>query len=122
MMKVGICTGLDNLKVAREMGFDYIELPLNSVVPLDKKEFDALRRQVDSAGSVVEVVNGFFPWEFKFAGERFNEFEIREYIKEALPRAAGLGAKIIVVGNGGARNAPAGWPMGKAIEQLVRVL
>lgn len=122
-MRIGICTGVENINKLEAMGFDYIEPALNAAVALSKEQFDNVKRMVDKSSIKCEAFNCFFPWDIKIVGpDAADSAIINEYIKRALERASLLGCRITVVGSGGARRAPEGWDMKRGLEQLAGVL
>ena len=44
-MKLGICTGPENMQLAAELGYDYIEWALNAIAAMPQERFEALREQ-----------------------------------------------------------------------------
>lgn len=54
-------------------------------------------------------------------GERAHPGALREYCKGALDRAASCGAQTVVLGSGGPRKIPDGYPREKAMDQLRRL-
>ena len=121
-MRIGICTGMENILFIKELGFEYAELPLNSIAALSESEFAQLERKVEDSGVAVEAFNCFFPGSMKLTGPQADRTIIREYAGKALRRAAALGGKIAVVGSGGARRVPDGWDLETGWRQFAHVL
>ena len=101
-MKIGVCTSAENIKIVEDIGFDYIE---PSVVGAEMKEneFERIVRMVDVLYKC-ESFNVMFPRYIKLAGPEVDMNEIESYLKEAFSRITVLGAKIVVLGSGGAQD------------------
>ncbi|MEG6612659.1 sugar phosphate isomerase/epimerase family protein [Pseudoclostridium thermosuccinogenes] len=122
-MKIGVCTGIENIYKLEEMGFDYLEAGVNSIASLEKEKFLELRKLVDGCSIKCEVMNAYFPWDMRLTGpDAAGESTVADYARRAAERAAALGTRIFVVGNGGARRFPDGWEMEKALEQFARAV
>ena len=44
-MKFGLCSGLDKMAQAKQLGYDYLELAVNSIAAMTDEEFDAALAQ-----------------------------------------------------------------------------
>lgn len=121
-MRYGICTGPENLVVAEQAGFDYVEFTLNQVAGWSDEAFLSVSRQVAASGIKVEACNGFFPWDMRVVGPEADFAAITDYVRKALPRAAQLGVKTTVVGNGGARRIPEDMSPAQGRAQFLEVL
>ena len=131
-MRIGFCTnliateadgtGIEWIETGKEIGFDYVELPLAQIVDLDDSEFSSVKERVDSSGLKCEVCNNFFPSRVRLTGDVVDHGKIEEYLDQALERAARLGVKVIVFGSPRSRNVPEGYSMDKAWSQLVALL
>ena len=118
-MKFGCCTSLDNIGIVEKAGYDYVELPVNSVKPeAEEKQFLEVRKQVEQFELKPEVFNCFIPAHLKIVGPSTDSTRIYNYVRMALERMAILGAKIVVFGSGGARKIPEGFSREKALRQL----
>ena len=118
-MKLGICTGFDNLEKAAAYGFDYIEVGVGSVANLSDEEFAAIKAKIDASPIKVEAANVMLPGPFHVTGKEADFVEIETFLKKAFPRLASLGCKSVVFGSGGARRIPEGFPREDAWKQMV---
>jgi sugar phosphate isomerase/epimerase len=114
--------GAEWVEELKEIGYDYVELPLAQIMDLNDEEFSRLKDKIFSSGLNCELCNNFFPARIKLTGSEVNNTAISEYINEALHRAAQLGVKIIVFGSSGAKNVPQGFPKDRAWTQIVSLL
>ncbi len=131
-MRIGYCTNLiatqtdgtgkEWIAKGREVGFDYVELPLAQIMGLSEGEFTSLKDSVDSSGLKCEACNNFFPGHIRLTGDGVDYRKIEEYLAKALERASLLGAKVIVFGSSKSKNVPEGYPVDKAWSQLVEFL
>jgi D-psicose/D-tagatose/L-ribulose 3-epimerase len=131
-MKIGCCTnmvatlkdgtGVEHVEMLKEVGYDYIELPLAQMVELSDEEFTIFEERIRSSGIKCEVCNNFFPAHIRLTGNEVNKEVISNYIEVALGRACQLGVSVIVFGSSGAKNVPQGFSKDKAWEQIVELL
>lgn len=121
-MKVGICTGFDQMQAMQVRGFDYIEFALNGVAAMEIQDYEAIRKRIKSSGIPCEVCNCFFPGSIKLTGPEADLKIIGEYAAKALKRAAELGVQVAVVGSGGSRRMPDGWDMERGTGQFAEAL
>jgi len=112
--------GDENIPDFKECGYDYIELPLAQVMDLSPEDFTKMYQQIE--GIAVEVCNNFFPPSVRLTGEEHNLEKTLEYVKRATQRAATMGVEVIVLGSGGAKNIPEGFPYARAKEQFTALL
>ena len=119
-MKFGVVTGSETLAAAREVGFDFVEIPLaREVSPLlSASERAARRKLLADAPLPVEAGCVFFPAEMKVIGPDADDSAISEYVNAVLDRSAELGIEVVVFGSGNSRNIPDGFPMEQAEEQV----
>jgi D-psicose/D-tagatose/L-ribulose 3-epimerase len=131
-MRIGCCVnmvatapdgiGLERLETLAAVGYDYVELPLAQMMELTSAKFNEVVGYVESSGISCEACNNFVPANHPITGDKVDKVKLGEYIDEALERADKLGAKSIVFGSSGAKNAPQGFSMVRAWEQIVETL
>lgn len=131
-MKIGCCTnmnascpdgtGVEHIGQLKQLGYDYIELPLAQIMALSEHDFENLLAQVRTSGLPCEACNNFFPEHIRLTGPKVDYEVISAYLDQALQRAAALGVKIIVFGSSGARNVPEGFSKAIAWQQIIRLL
>jgi sugar phosphate isomerase/epimerase len=114
--------GIEFVEAVARAGFDYAELPLAEMMRLSDKDFDALLERVKKSGVRCEACNNFFPKTLRLTGDEAEADAAFAYAREALGRAAALGASAVVFGSAGARMAPEGFPKGRALQQLLRLI
>ena len=126
-MKIGVCAGLDRLDLVRDLGFDYLEICANTLAPMTAAEFDSARRRVADSGLEVPATNGLFPWGTE--APRYQMFSsgsgrdvYMDYYNRTFERAAALGVRVSVFGNGGARRFPDTVPYRDACTRVAEVM
>ena len=121
-MRFGICTGLNNINILENIGCDYIETALNSLVSLNDKEFLEYVQLIKNSNVKCEAANCFFPGSMKIVGKDIDKNKISEYIKNALHRASLLGVEVFVIGSGKSRKCSEDWAKEAAVDQFSQVL
>lgn len=113
-MKFGCCTGVENISILEEAGYDYVELPVVSLNPEgSEREFQKLKEKILSHEIKPEVFNRFLPLDLKIVGQDANPSRIAHYVDIALRRTKELGGKIVVFGSGDSRKIPDDFPIGR---------
>ena len=118
-MKIGLCTGLENLELTRRLGFDYIECTVSGIAALPDAEFEKALADVKASSIKVERANVLFPPSIKLFGPEKDQKVIDEYLEKAFVRVSALGGKAVVFGSGKARAIPADVPFGRGYRELV---
>lgn len=104
-MRIGVCTQVSNAALVKSIGYDFIETSLNGLEQMSEEEFSTSLETLNKANIQVEAVNCFYPGNMEILNKaKFGE--IRAYCAKALTRASLMGAKIAVMGSGGARKRP----------------
>lgn len=117
-MKIGICTSIDKLEIFEEMGFDFIEAAVLTVMEMDRTAFENALKKLERSRISVEACNGLLPKNIMVVGPDADRQALKEYLTEAFERVARLGAKYVVFGSPGARRIPDGFDPAIAHEQL----
>jgi sugar phosphate isomerase/epimerase len=118
-MRFGLCTSPDNLELAGNLGFDYIEFSVASTAALSGDEFDALKAKMDKSPIKAERFNVLFPGTIRLAGPEADRGKIRDYLEKAFERVKALGGKAVVFGSGKSRAFPEGVPFKDSYRELV---
>ena len=118
MIKLGICTGLENAPIAAAAGFDYIETALNALAAMGPEGFARAKDAWARAGLPCEAVNCMLPGNLRVTGPGVDLGRAREYLQLSFGRARELGARLVVFGSGASRGVPAGTPHWLAWQQL----
>ena len=123
-MKFGICCAPDALgeparlfDVLTEAGADYVEWGVGSTMK-SEADWEKLRDAVAAAPLKPEAFNGFIPASHRITGPDVNLQGALDYASEAMRRCRALGAQIIVLGSGGARQLKDGWAPTRGLDQF----
>jgi sugar phosphate isomerase/epimerase len=123
-MKFGACVGTDEekIKVAKEVGFDYVETNLSNIGTISDEEFEAFLLVLKTNNIPCEASNCFIPSDYQLVGENVDYKSISAYVAKALERASRVGIKSAVFGSGGARHLPDGVTKEDAHKQITYFL
>ena len=121
-MKLGVCTGSENFKIARKLGYAYWEFSLAAMAAMNDEEFRDLQKRQKLSLRPVYSCNGMLPGSVPCVGPDASDDAILEYLHHALTRAQKLGVKTVVFGSGASRRVPEGWTHEQAWRQLVHFL
>ena len=115
-MQLGVCTGLDNLPLAAEVGFDYLECSISQIAQMSEADFQKLLQKPFP----IPILrgNGMIPGHIKLCGPQADEKQWRGYLQTAFQRSKALGLGVMVLGSGAARNVPEGYSYAKALQDL----
>jgi len=120
-MRFGVCASVRDVEQVARAGFDYLECPVTELALMVEADFrEAVGRLRDSAVGA-EACNLFFPG-LRMTGPEVDRTALSEYVKKALDRVSRAGAAVVVLGNGGLRAVPDGWPVADARQQLMDTL
>lgn len=114
--------GLESAEILAELGFDYIELSLAHLAALSPRSFADAATRLERAGLACEACNNFFPPHIRLTGRDADLGVALTYARQALARAASIGARVVVFGSSGAKNIPPGWARDQAWLQVVELL
>ncbi len=128
-MKFGYCTGMsakdpdgtgyERIPLLKQMGYDFVELPLAQVMSLSEEAFATGPLQlIKETGVPCLRMNSFIPGSYRLTGPNADHYSTLEYAKAAMERAERLGAKVLVFGSSGARNRPLGTSLQQGLDQL----
>ena len=99
-MKFGVCSS--RFELAKSLGFGYTELALSSIAEMSDGDFEKMLTELESSQLRAEAFNGFCRSYLRLSQD-IDLDAIKAYSERALERASRLGARVVVVGSGGAR-------------------
>lgn len=118
-MRVGCCAGLTDAALVREAGYDYIELPVGTLMSAnDEHGFQNVMGEVAKIGIPVEACNVFIPPTYAITGLQVDHTHLWNYADVALRRMGEIGVRVCVFGSGGARRIPDDFDHAEALDQL----
>ena len=107
----------------KEAGYDYIELPLSQIAQLEEEEFQRVRELLEELDLPCPCCNAFLPPSIRVTGEdHTSEGEQERYLVQAFRRMEALGASCAGFGSPQSRTCPEGFPMERALEQVIDFL
>lgn len=122
MYSFGWCRGIDDAEMLQRLGFDYIECTVTSLKLEDDTEFEKVLPKYTDSPLPILAFNVFFPGDLPVVGPNTDTDRIRRYVSKAAYALNRIGARIVVLGSGRARNVPEGWDRGRAEEQFSQLL
>lgn len=120
-MQYGLCGSFDQLQIAKEAGYDYIEVAVASVAAMSDDEFEQKRLLTEQAGMPVSCCNVLFPGSIRLYDPQVTDDMIRDYLEAAFSRLERLHTETVVFGSGGARRRPEEVSYVDAFRRLVQV-
>lgn len=123
-MRFGICTGLENVNRLAEVGYDYIELGVQSALmpEANESEFAAVKKMVENASIKPEAYAGFIPRNLRVVGDNVDFPRLSRYVETACRRSSEIGGEIIVYGSSGSRNIEEGYSEERGLDQIAEFL
>jgi sugar phosphate isomerase/epimerase len=122
-MRFGCCVGPDQIGLAADAGYHYVELPIGAVLPeRPEVEFRPLRDRLLAAPLRAEAWRFHLPGDLKIAGPSVDWPRAARYAYTAVRRAAELGGAVLAFCSGRAREVPAAFPPEEALQQLSEFL
>lgn len=122
-MQFGCCAPIDRAAEVHAAGFDYLEAAVTSLIAdEDDAAFAPVLAKYQASPIPVQAFNLFLPRDLKIVGPDVDEARMKQYVKRAVARIRQVGATRAVLGSGGSRNIPEGYPRDKAVAQIVHFL
>lgn len=121
-MKIGWCEGLPNAALLKEIGYDFIELPLAPLGLEDRETFAASKQAVRHSPLATSAFNVFFPKDIRVVGPEVDVARVRSYLGRAAELLSEARAQVAVLGSGWARNVPDDWERSRAEDQWSEAL
>lgn len=105
-VRLGCFGNLDDFDAIEAAGYDCAELDLQEIMTLDDDRYRKLKKRIRESAVKCEVYNTMIPLRSSIISPDFDEKYWVEFSKKAAQRAAELGARYYVFGNGFARRIP----------------
>lgn len=121
-MNIGVCTIPQNIALAAEAGFDFVEGSLSGLAALSDGEYGALLKASERFAIPMSKCNCLLPASVPVTGADADERRTGAYLNSAFARAHALGVRTVVFGSGGARRVPNGFSFAEAWRQLAAFL
>jgi sugar phosphate isomerase/epimerase len=121
-MKIGWCAPLQQADLVKEVGMDFLEVPLAPMGLEDKTTFDEAKRELAECPISTAAFNMFLPQDMRVVGPDTDDDRLRTYLGRASDLMSSAGADIVVFGSGWARNVPDDWERARGEDQFLRTL
>jgi sugar phosphate isomerase/epimerase len=119
LMRFGCCVGMDGIESVEDAGYDYVELPVATVLPeASDAEWDQVRREILKYTIKPEAWYVLLPGDFRVTGPEVDWPRLRRYLATAFRRIAEVEGRVVVFGSGRARRVPDGFPFDEARKQI----
>lgn len=118
MIKLGMCSGIDNINKVAAAGYDYLEAGFSTIARMSDEEFARALEIVKAAPIKVEACNGMMPGDIRVTGPDVNTQAIHDFLNIGFERAAQLGVKVVVFGSSASRRVPEGFDTAQAWRQI----
>ena len=119
---LSVCAQLDQLPLAMEAGFDYLEPAFVLVAGMEKTAFEEQCRRVLASPLRAEAMNSMLPGDMVLYGGEEDTRRVCEFVRVGMERAARLGCRCVIFGSGTARQIPEGKTREEAEETLCALL
>ncbi len=119
-MKIGICTGIENLELCISSGADFVEVNNTALSKMSDEKFESALELANKYPGAVYSCNCLIPGDIRLTGDNVSYDEITEFCEMSFERFARLGGKVLVFGSAKAKNVPDGFSREKAMEQIVK--
>ena len=116
--RIGICAGPRDIARAAAIGYDYIELNLNDVLPMDEQAYRDMARDMGETGLYAEVVHGMLPPGVSIVGPKVSARLLHDALDRSFDMAQALGAEYILFDCESARGLPPRFDPAMAWRQL----
>ena len=118
-MRIGLCTGLENLELVGRLGFDYIECTVSGIAAMPEADYKNALGSLEKGRVKMERANVLFPRNIALIGPLKDQKATDEYLENAFARVSEIGVKTVVFGSGKARAFPEEVSFGKGYRELV---
>ncbi|MGB9904792.1 MAG: sugar phosphate isomerase/epimerase family protein [Desulfotomaculales bacterium] len=105
-VRLGCFGNLDDLDAIEAAGYDCAELDLQEIMALGEDQYRQLKKRIKNSALQCEVYNTMIPLKSSIISPDFDAPYWVEFSKRAAQKAAELGARYYVFGNGYARRIP----------------
>lgn len=118
-MRFGLCAPVSSVKMANDMGYDYIEPSVTGIAAMDEEQFGQAVELVNDSPIKCEVCNVMFRPDVRLTGTGYDEEAIISYLDRAFNRIVQLGTEVVVLGSGGARRVPEDYDLEAGKKQFI---
>lgn len=116
---------VDQIDTIAAVGYDCVELHIKEIMSFDDVQYKSAKKKLFDSGIPCDVFDNPLPLDVVVADPEFDFNYYTEYLKKAVDRTAGMGARYFVYGNGKTRSLPVEGDIAGATEkndQLIATL
>ena len=120
-MRYGMCMGIDspqNVKTAKDAGFDYMECGFSLLSRADEEMFEKFKAALKKSDMKCEAANCFLPGDLPVINHDYRSKKYVDYIEKGMTRGKQIGLEVIVFGSSAARSVPEGTSFAEGFRQL----
>ncbi len=103
LMKFGVCTGTENVKLVKEAGFDFIEINFGTLSKMSNEEFETFKNDLNENNLLCFSANCFLPADFMLCSKEQEKEPLKTFIEKGMKRGSEIGMTTIAFGSGKAR-------------------
>lgn len=118
VFSIGLYTDFVDLPDVADLGYDYLELPLDALAALPEADFRDFSAYVDGKGIPVAACSRLLPEDLPITGANVNATALHGYLAHAMGRARRLGVRTLALDAAASRNVPEGGDFPFAFRQL----
>ena len=101
-MRYGMCMGIDgpqNVKTAKDAGFDYMECGFSLLSRADEEMFEKFKAALEESNIKCEAANCFLPGDLPVINHDYRSRKYVDYIEKGKTRGKQIGLEVIVFGS-----------------------
>jgi len=114
-MRLGCFGYTKDLDTIAAVGFDCAELHIKEIMAMSEEEFKKVKKRLRDCGITAEVFDNPIPLDSCICSSSFDLNYYRDFCNKVADRAAEMGARYIVFGNGKARSLPSEGDIASAV-------
>ena len=121
---LGCCASIDEVQTVADAGGAYAEISIGGFLIPEEPDDVFAENLAKAKASPIPIIsgNGYYPGSIKLTGPDADLDRAVNYARTAIERAEQVGLKYMVLGSGGAREIPEGFPYEEAEAQFVQLL
>nr|WP_312579487.1 sugar phosphate isomerase/epimerase family protein [Sedimentibacter sp.] len=105
-MRLGCFGYVNDLDIIARAGFDCVEMHNSEIMGFNNSEFKIALKKLKDCGIPCEVFDNPIPLDKQIIDDSFNVKYYREYLRKGADRAAEMGGRFWIFGNGKSRSLP----------------
>lgn len=123
-MNIGCCVNPDQedrMRTLARLGYAFVELPFTGLADCPQEEVARIAALLDELHLPCLSLNILLPWDCRLVGPDKDHDQVRRFLETTLEKIACLNFRNVVLGSGGARRIPEGFPREQAEAQFIEL-